>query len=71
MDNYYYNKEVFQLTGDIDILKKRIEELRNMIKKQEDTIEYQKFMFNKQCTLNTYTQEKLLNFKLYYKTQLN
>ena len=46
MDNYYYNKEVFQLTGDIDILKKRIEELRNMIKKQEDTIEYQKFMLD-------------------------
>ena len=64
MDNYYYNKEIVTLMDDIDILTKKITELRNIIKKQEDTIEYQKFMFNKQCTLNTYTQEKLLNFKL-------
>ena len=46
MDNYYYNKEVFILTSDIDILKKKIEELRNIIKKHEDTIEYQKFMLD-------------------------
>ena len=64
MDNYYYNKEVVTLMDDIDILTKKITELRNIIKKQEDTIEYQKFMLNKQCTLNTYTPEKLLNFKL-------
>ena len=46
MDNYYYNKEVFKLTDDIDILTKKIAELRNIIKKQEDTIEYQKFMLD-------------------------
>jgi hypothetical protein len=46
MDNYYYNKEVVKLMDDIDILTKKITELRNIIKKQEDTIEYQKFMLD-------------------------
>ena len=46
MDNYYYNKEVVKLMDDIDILTKKIVELRNIIKKHEDTIEYQIFMLD-------------------------
>ena len=46
MVNYYDNKEALKLMDDIDILTKKIVELRNIIKKQEDTIEYQKSMLD-------------------------
>ena len=35
MDNYYYNKEVVKLMDDIDILTKKITELRNIIKNKK------------------------------------
>ena len=41
MDNYYYNREVFTLMGINDDLTKTIENLKIIIKNQEDPIEYQ------------------------------
>ena len=53
MDNYYYNREVFTLMAVNDDLTKTIEELtktnenlRRIIKEQNDTIEYQKYLIS-------------------------
>ena len=59
MDNYYYNREVFKLISDVDDLTKTIEGLRKtnenlkcIIKEQEDTIEYQKYLISSVISMN-------------------
>ena len=52
MDNYYYNREVFTLMAVNDDLTKTIEELKNTIKEQEDTIEYPKYLISSVISMN-------------------
>ena len=52
MDNYYYNREVFKLISDVDDLTKTIENLKIIIKEQEYTIEYQKYLISSIISMN-------------------
>ena len=52
MDNYYNNREVFTLMAVNDDLTKTIENLKIIIKEQEDTIEYQKYLISSVIYMN-------------------